>query len=77
MPAAGWWDAELVPENFGRPTNGTLTFRFVAAAPVEPVAETNAAARTLTAVYTLTQAQLDTTAEVVVTGETNSRRARR
>ena len=76
MPSVGWWDAELVPENFGRPQGGTLTFRFVAAAPVQPVAGSETA-RTISAVYALTQAQLDTTSDVVVVGEANSRRARR
>ena len=77
MPSAGWWDAALVPEDFGRPHDGVLTFRFVAAAPRTPTPETNPAARTLVAAFALTQAQLDTTAEIVVVGETNSRRARR
>ena len=77
MPSAGWWDPALVPENFGRPQGGVLTFRFVAAAPRAPVAEQNPAARTIVAAYALTQAQLDTTSEVVVVGEGNSRRARR
>ncbi len=77
MPGAGWWDPELVAENYGRPHDGVLTFRFVAAAPRQPIAESSAAARTIVAVHALTQAQLDTTAEIVVTGETNSRRARR
>lgn len=77
MPAAGYWDPELLAENFGRPQNGVLTLRFVAAAPRQASAATSEAARTLTAVYTLSQAQLDTTAEIVVTGESNSRRAGR
>ncbi|WP_417588732.1 hypothetical protein [Pararhodobacter oceanensis] len=77
MPSAGWWDAELVPENFGRPEDGVLTFRFVAAAPREPVPGSSERARTIVAAYPMTQAQLDTTSQVVVTGETNSRRASR
>lgn len=77
MPTVGWWDAQLVAENFGRPRDGTLTFRFVAAAPVQPIANPSEAPRTISAVYTLTQAQLDTTSDVVVVGESNSRRARR
>lgn len=77
MPSVGWWDAQLVPENFGRPQGGTLTFRFVAARPRQPVAAASEAARTISAVYALTQAQLDTTSDVVVVGESNSRRARR
>ena len=76
MPSVGWWDAQLVAENFGRPQDGTLTFRFVAAAPVQPIAGSETA-RTISAVYPLTQAQLDTTSDVVVVGEANSRRARR
>ena len=76
-PSAGWWDAELIPENFGRPVDGVLTFRFVAAAPREPVPGTSEALRTLTAAYALSQAQLDVTSSIVVTGGENSRRARR
>lgn len=77
MPVAGYWDPELLAENFGRPQNGVLTLRFVAAAPREAIPAQNIAARTITAVYTLNQAQLDTVAEIVVTGQNNSRRARR
>jgi len=77
MPSAGWWDAQLVAENFGRPQGGVLTFRFVAAPPRTPAPETSPAARTIVAAVTLTQAQLDTTAEIVVVGETNARRTRR
>lgn len=77
MPVAGWWDAELLTENFGRPVDGVLTLRFVAAAPRQPVAAASPAARSITAVYTLNQADLDTIAEVVVVGEGNARRIRR
>ena len=77
MPSAGWWDPQLVAENSGRAVGGVLTFRFVAAAPVNPVAVPNPAARTISAVVALTQAQLDTTSEVVVVGAENTRRARR
>lgn len=76
-PTAGWWDAELIPENFGRPHDGVLTLRFVAAAPREPAPDTGPASRTLVVAYALSQAQLDTTAEVVVTGADNSRTIRR
>lgn len=77
MPSAGWWDAELVPENYGRPSGGVLSFRFVAIPPRTPVAGQNPGARTIVAVYALTQAQLDTTADIVVIGAENTRRARR
>jgi hypothetical protein len=77
MPSGGWWDAELLSENFGRPIDGVLTLRFVAAAPRTPVPAPNAAARTITAVYAINQADLDTIAEIVVAGEGNARRIRR
>lgn len=78
MPSDGWWDAQLLPENYGRPVGGVLTFRFVAAAPSAPVPGPNTeATRTITAVAALTQAQLETASEIVVVGETNSRRSRR
>ncbi|WP_323037901.1 hypothetical protein [Pararhodobacter sp.] len=77
MPSAGWWDGELVPQNFGRPEAGVLTLHFVAAAPREAVPDTGAQSRTLIAVYPMSQAQLDTVSSVVVTGETNSRSVRR
>lgn len=77
MPTAGWWDAELLTENFGRPVDGVLTLRFVAAAPREPVAASSAAARSITAVYALNQAELDIIAEIVVVGQASARRIRR
>jgi len=77
MPSAGWWDPQLVAENAGRAPGGVLTFRFVAAPPQTPVFVPSPAARTITAVVALTQAQVDTTSEVVVVGAENSRRARR
>lgn len=77
MPNAGWWDPELLAENFGRPVDGVLTLRFVAAAPREPVAAPNPAARTISAVRALSYADLETIVEVVVVGEGNARRIRR
>lgn len=77
MPSAGWWDGELMPENFGRPQAGVLTLRFVAAPPREAVPDTGERSRTLLAVYPMSLAQLDTVSSIVVTGESNSRRVRR
>jgi len=76
-PTAGWWDAELVAENFGRLQDGVLTLQFVAAEPREPAPDTGERSRTLVAVYPVSAALLDTVAAVVVTGEGNSRRIRR
>lgn len=77
MPVAGWWDPELLAENFGRPVDGVLTLRFVAAAPRQPVPAANPAARTITAVRAIGMADLDTISEVVVVGANNARRVRR
>lgn len=77
MPVAGWWDAALIAENHGRPVDGVMTYRFVAARPVEPVSVTSAAARTISAAAVLSVFDLEVVTEVVVTGAGNSRRARR
>lgn len=77
MPTAGWWDAELVADNNGRPVQGVLTFRFVAAAPRTPAPDTGVRSRTLVAAHPLSSALLEVTSEVVVTGSANSRRIRR
>jgi hypothetical protein len=76
-PTAGWWDAELVPENHGRPQGGVISYRFVAAAPRTPVPDTGPRSRTVTAVHTISEVLLETTAEIVVVGGANSRRVRR
>jgi hypothetical protein len=77
MPSAGWWDAELVPENNARPVDGVVTYRFVAARPRQAVTVAAQAPRTLTAATTLSVIQLETIREVVVVGAENTRRARR
>lgn len=75
--SAGWWDAQLVPEHNGAPLDGILSFRFVAAAPREPVPDTGEQSRTLIVAYPVSNAILEQTAEIVVNGQDNSRRARR
>lgn len=75
--SAGWWDAQLVPENNGVPLDGVLSFRFVAAAPREPVPDTGERSRTLVVAYPVSTAILEQTSAVVVNGQENSRRARR
>lgn len=77
MPTAGWWDAELVPENNGRPVDGVLTFRFVAARPRNGEAISATAPRTLVAAAPLTIYDLEVVREVVVQGADGQRRARR
>jgi hypothetical protein len=77
MPVAGWWDPELVPENNGRPLDGVLTYRFVAARPRAPVTVASPGPRTLTAGATLSIFDLEVVREVVVVGAETTRRVRR
>lgn len=77
MPDVGWWDAELLPENNGRPRDGVLTYRFVAARPRQGVPVSATAPRTLTAAAVLTIYDLELVREVVVVGRDTTRRARR
>lgn len=77
MPTAGWWNAELVPESDGRPRDGVMSYRFVAARPAEAVHVSATAPRTLTAAATLSVYDLEVVREVVVIGAENTRRAGR
>lgn len=76
-PSAGWWDVELLAENAGRPVDGVLTYRMVAAAPREVVGAQTEAARTVVAAAAIAFTTLEQVGSVVVVGESNSRRSRR
>lgn len=76
-PTQGWWDAELVPENAGRPVNGVLTFRFKVAPPREATRVSTDVSRTVTAAATLSLFDLDNVTTIVVQGAQNARTARR
>jgi hypothetical protein len=67
----------LIVENNGRPVNGVLTYRFVAAAPRAPIAGTSEAARTIVAGATISSFTLEELISVTVQGETNQRSVRR
>lgn len=77
MPTAGYWDPELVPENAGRPRDGVMTYRFVAARPRNGISVASPGPRTLTAAAVLTVYDLEVVREVVVIGAETTRRARR
>jgi len=77
MPTAGYFEPELVAENNGRPVDGVLTYRFVAARPRQGVQVAADAPRTLTAAAVLSVFDLEVVREIVVVGEQGSRRARR
>lgn len=76
-PTAGWWDTELIPENNGRPVNGVLSYRFVAAAPRQPVASATNQSRTLVAAVSVSGMVLEQVSQIVVNGAQNSRSVRR
>ncbi|HHX89179.1 MAG TPA: hypothetical protein GX700_05285 [Paracoccus sp.] len=75
MPGQGWWDAALVAENNGRPVDGVLSYRFVAAAPRAPVA--GGRAQMLVVAAPISEYLLEEISTVVVRGASNSRSARR
>lgn len=75
MPGQGWWDAQLIAENQGRPVDGVLTYRFVAAAPRQPAL--GGRAQTLLVATPVSEFMLAEISTVVVRGATNSRSARR
>ncbi|SDW94667.1 hypothetical protein [Roseicitreum antarcticum] len=76
-PTQGWWDAELLPENEGRPVNGVLTFRFVIAPPRQATRVSTEVSRTVTAAVTLSMFDLENVTTIVVQGAQNQRTARR
>jgi hypothetical protein len=77
MPTAGYWDPELVAENNGRPRDGVMTYRFVAARPRQAVTVPSPGPRTLVAAATLSIYDMEQVREVVVIGAETTRRARR
>lgn len=77
MPTTGYYDAELVAENNGRPVDGVLTFRFVAARPRQGMPVSAIGPRRLVAAANLSIYDLEVVREVVVLGAEGSRRARR
>lgn len=68
----GWWKADLVPDQAqGLAVDGTLTLRFVAAAPVSRQASSTAQSRELTAGRFIPDADLAGVRRIVVLGDTN------
>ncbi|WP_343078735.1 hypothetical protein [Ostreiculturibacter nitratireducens] len=78
LPATqGWWDAELVAEDNGKPVDGVLTLRFLAAEPRAATPASTAQSRELTAGIFLSDQALEGVRQIVVAGEVNSRSSRR
>jgi hypothetical protein len=76
-PTQGWWDAELVAENFGDPVDGVMTYRFVVFPPPSATRSSTPQSRQVTAGAFLTDIDLQSISEIVVLAETNSRSSRR
>jgi hypothetical protein len=76
-PTQGWWDAELVPDNFGDPVDGVMTYRFKIAEPRWDKRAGTPQSREVTAAAFLTDLKLQEISEIVVVGERNQRSVRR
>ncbi|KPQ07885.1 MAG: hypothetical protein HLUCCA12_02130 [Rhodobacteraceae bacterium HLUCCA12] len=77
MPGIGWWDVELVPENEGRPVDGVLSYRFLAAAPRNREARAAGGSQTLVAAAPVSEFTLEQVSTIVVRGAESSRSVRR
>ncbi|HHH89050.1 MAG TPA: hypothetical protein ENK45_00620 [Aliiroseovarius sp.] len=76
-PRLGYWDAELVAENDGRPVNGVLTYTFrISEPPVATRAGTPYSRRVFVAQF-VPNARLAGVRSIRVVGATNSMTARR
>ena len=72
-PTQGWWKAELVSENRGRPDeNGVVTYRFLVYQPFATTRVSTPQSRKLTAGIFLSDQRLETITKIVVQGERNS-----
>jgi hypothetical protein len=72
-PTQGWWDAELVAQNRGRPDEeGVLTFRFLVWPPLTATRTSTPRSRRLSAAAFVPNARLDTISTIVVQGQSNS-----
>lgn len=71
-PTQGWWDAELVPENDGKPVDGVLTYRFVVKPPPYRARVSTPQSRELIAGAALSNIALRDVRRIVVAGAANS-----
>lgn len=76
-PTQGWWEAELVAENDGKPVDGVLTYRFVVAHPVGVKPASTPQSREVTAATSLSNIALAGVRRIVVVGASNSRSSTR
>ena len=76
-PTQGWWKAELVAENGGKPVDGILTYRFVVAHPIGTKPVSTPQSREVTAARSLSNIALEEIRRIVVVGANNSRSSAR
>jgi hypothetical protein len=76
-PTQGWWNAQLIAENDGKPVKGVLRFRFVIMPPPGTTAVSTPQSREITAAVHVTDFQLQGVRAISVTGSRNARTARR
>lgn len=77
-PVQGWYDPELVSvDRDGRPVDGILAFSFRARAPLGPTRVSTAQSRELSAAVFVSDTVLASVREIRVSGQLNSRAARR
>ena len=72
-PTQGWWKADLVADNRGRPVDGVLTYRFLVFQPAGQAAVSTPQSRELTAAVFMSDNKLAEVTKIVVQGETNNR----
>lgn len=80
-PTQGWWGAELLAENDGKPVDGTITYRFVVAWP-DPGAPAGSRtgtpqSREVTVAAFINNVRLAEVGKIVVIGAGNQRSIRR
>lgn len=76
-PTQGWWDAELVAENDGRPVDGVLTYDFRIAAPRTETRVSTPQSRSVSAAVRISDRRLEGVRMIVVRGAGNARSVRR
>jgi hypothetical protein len=76
-PTQGWWDAELVAENDGKPVDGVMSYRFVIAAPRDATRSSTQQSREVTVATYLSDVKLAAISRITVTGARNSLSTRR
>ncbi|WP_371168785.1 hypothetical protein [Aliiroseovarius sp. 2305UL8-7] len=76
-PRLGYWDAELVPENFERPENGVLTYMFRISEPPYPTNSGRPKQREVLVGQFISNTRLQGVRSIRVVGANNSRSSSR